>query len=154
MNQIVLEKYKPLDQPFLEQVYYSTREEDLKQTNWSEQQKQQFIIMQFMAQKSDYERKFPNALQQLIYYKNQAAGRLYTNEMENNIHIIDIALLPQYRNKGIGQSLLKQLIVKAKEQQKTISLQVIKTNPAKHLYTRLGFLSIKEDGIRDYMEYR
>lgn len=154
MNQIILEKYKPTDQPFLEQLYYSTREDELKQTNWTEQQKQQFGIMQFMAQKYDYERKFPNALQQLIYYKNLAAGRLYTNEVENNIHIIDIALLPEYRNKGIGQSLLKQLIVKAKEQQKTISLQVIKSNPAKNLYTRLGFIAIKEDEIRDYMEYR
>lgn len=154
MNQILLEKQKPLHQPFIEELYRSTREEELIQTNWTEQQKQQFVLMQFMAQKADYERKFPDALQQIIHYKKKAAGRLYTSETENSIHIIDIALLPQYRNKGIGKFLLQQLIAKAKKQRKTISLQVIKTNPAKNLYNRLGFVSIREDGLREYMECR
>lgn len=154
MNQILLEKQKPLHQSFLEELYRSTREEELSQTNWTEQQKQQFVVMQFLAQKADYERKFPNGLQQIIYCKKQAIGRLYTNETENNIHIIDIALLPKYRNKGMGKFLLQQLIAKAKKQQKTISLQVIKTNPAKNLYNRLGFVTIKEEGIREYMECR
>lgn len=154
MNQILLEKYKPTDQPFLEQLYFSTRLDELEQTNWSEHQKQQFVIMQFMAQKSDYERKFPNANHQIIYYKKQAVGRLYINEIENNIHIIDIALMPKFRNKGIGKYLLQVLIENGKKDQKMISLQVINSNPAKHLYSRLGFVSIKTDGIRDYMEYR
>ncbi len=154
MNQILLEKSKPTDQPFLEQLYYSTREDELMQINWSEQQKQQFSIMQFIAQKSDYEKRYPNAIQQIIYVKKKAAGCLYTNETDNNIHVIDIALLPQFRNKGVGKFILQQLKNKAKKQQKTMSLNVIKTNPAKHLYERLGFISIKEDGIREYMEYR
>ena len=154
MNQILLEKVKPLHQSFLEELYRSTREEELSQTNWTEQQKKQFIVMQFLAQKADYERKFPNAQQQIVYYKKQLVGRLYSNETENNIHIIDIALLPKYRNKGIGKSLLEQLISKAKKQQKRISLQVIKTNPAKNLYTRLGFVVVKQDGLREYMECR
>jgi ribosomal protein S18 acetylase RimI-like enzyme len=154
MNQILLEKQTPSHQSFLEQLYRSTREEELNQINWPEQQKKQFIVMQFMAQKADYERKFPDALQQVIYCRKKAVGRLYTNETENNTHIIDIALLPQYRKKGIGNFVLQQLIDKAKKQQKTISLQVIKTNPAKNLYIRLGFIVVKEDGLREYMECR
>ena len=154
MNHISLQPFKQSHLPFLEKLYYSTREEELSRTNWSEQQKQQFALMQFLAQKTGYEKKFPNGLEQIIYFKKIPIGRLYINETENSIHIIDISLLPQYQNKGIGTFLLHQLINTARRSHRSITLQVIKTNHAKNLYARAGFVTISNDGARDYMECR
>jgi hypothetical protein len=68
------------DQSFIEQVYRSTREKELSSTNWPEEQKKRFVIMQSMAQELEYRNKFSNAHYQLILYKKQPAGRLYIRE--------------------------------------------------------------------------
>ncbi len=60
---------------------------------------------------------------------------------------ISMAILPAYRNKGIGTKLLTQL-EKAYQQTsiKTLSLSVDKRNPAKRLYQRNAYLLYKEEG--------
>jgi ribosomal protein S18 acetylase RimI-like enzyme len=140
------------DDAFIESLYRSTREDELKLTNWPEQQKKAFIIMQLMAQLADYKKNYPNAVQQLIIFKKQNAGRLYTAEDDAAIHILDIALLPVFRNKGIGTYLLQELIKRSNTYRKMISLQVYKDNPALHLYQRLGFVEKGTVGLRYYME--
>ena len=42
------------DIQFIVAVYRSTREEELKLTNWTEEQKSAFIYMQSMAQLAEY----------------------------------------------------------------------------------------------------
>lgn len=131
----VLEK----DDLFIETVYRSTREQELKLTNWPEQQKKAFIVMQSMAQLADYKSKHPSALFQVIVYKKKDAGRIYTVEDGSGIHLLDITLLPEFRGKGIGTFLLKSLIKKSIIVQKKITLQVDPANPALYLYLKLGF---------------
>jgi hypothetical protein len=75
MNTITLINSTSNHQHFLEQLYRTTREQELQRTLWTEQQKKQFVLMQFLAQKEDYERKFPYAVQQIILYKKQPVGR-------------------------------------------------------------------------------
>lgn len=140
------------DESFIEKVYRSTREEELKLTNWPEEQKRAFIMMQSMAQEAEYRSKFSNASFQVIMFRQKPAGRFYTWEGENEIRLIDITLLPEFRGKGIGGSLLKQLISLSEKSGKKISLHVDPANPAIELYYRTGFVHIKNNGHYYYME--
>lgn len=140
------------DGSFIEMIYRSTREEELKLTDWTEQQKKTFIKMQSMAQLAEYKEKFPGAAFQVIVYKKKDAGRFYTWENENEIRLIDITLLPQFRGKGIGNYLLMELIKRSNKYQKKISLHVEAINPALQLYQHLGFVHIKNNGRHYYME--
>lgn len=58
---------------------------------------------------------------------------------------LSIALLPDYRGKGIGTELLSALLIKAQTQYKAICLSVSIDNPAARLYQRLGFEVIDKD---------
>jgi ribosomal protein S18 acetylase RimI-like enzyme len=140
------------DDSFIETVYRSTREDELKTTNWTEQQKWAFIKMQSMAQLAEYKTKFPGAAFEVIIYKKQDAGRFYTWENENEIRLIDITLLPPFRGKGIGAFLLGELIKRSNKVQKKISLHVDPVNPVLKLYQRSGFIHIKNNGRHYYME--
>ena len=50
-----------------------------------------------------------------------------------------IAVLPEHRGKGAGTQLLKNLLAAAKDSYLSVSLSTRVTNPALHLYERMGF---------------
>ena len=68
---IALRPAEEKDESFIETVYRSTREDELKLTQWTEQQKWAFVKMQSMAQLSEYKTKFPGAAFQVIIFKKQ-----------------------------------------------------------------------------------
>ena len=140
------------DQLFIEKVYRSTREKELSLTNWPEDQKQRFVIMQFMAQLTDYKINFKDATHQVILYQKKPAGRLYLWESDQEIRVIDITLLPEFQNKGIGRKILTDIIETAKQKNKKVTLHVVHGNPAKKLYERLGFKKVNNNNTHDYME--
>lgn len=129
---------------FLYRVYESTRWEELQQAPWSDEQRREFLMMQFQAQHQHYQQHYAEAKYQIIEITDQAAGRLYLDDCEKEIRIVDIALLPEYRNTGIGTQILKGILAQAKAKQVPVSIHVEKNNPALKLYQRLGFI-IKED---------
>ena len=59
---------------------------------------------------------------------------------------LSIAVLPAYRGKGIGTSLLRRLLIEAQSHFASISLSVSPDNPALRLYRRLGFEVVGENG--------
>lgn len=150
--EITFKKIEETDLPFLRQVYKSTREDELKLVDWPETQKEQFIDQQFSAQHDYYQQVYNEATFEIILWKNQPAGRLYLWESERQIRIVDIALLPQFRNKGIGSLILNQLIEKSEATSKIVSIHVECYNPALSLYNRLGFEQKDHTGVYFYME--
>ena len=86
--------------------------------------------------------------------------RLFTAEERGFGYVSDltpelsVAVLPGYRGKGVGTSLLISLITGARQQFSSISLSVSKTNSAVRLYERLGFTSIEQRGSSIVMELR
>jgi ribosomal protein S18 acetylase RimI-like enzyme len=78
--------------------------------------------------------------------------RLFTAESKSYGYLADdapelsIALLPEYRNRGIGTSLLNRLIHETRSHFKALSLSVSTDNPAVRLYTRLGFEVVQQVG--------
>jgi GNAT superfamily N-acetyltransferase len=52
---------------------------------------------------------------------------------------LSLALLPEYRNQGLGRRMLETVIALAKECHPGLSLSVVESSPARRLYERLGF---------------
>lgn len=140
------------DLPFLKQVYRSTREAELQMTGWPEVQKAAFIDMQFNAQHLYYQQSYGDAAYQVIVGEGKDIGRLYIWESETQIRIMDIALLPAARNKGIGTYILDGLIEEATIKQKRINIHVEHNSPALKLYERLGFRKVEDLGFYVFME--
>jgi len=141
------------DEAFLYQVYASTREEELAVLDWDAAQKDAFLRMQFAAQHHHYREHYPDAAFQVILADDRPAGRLYVDRWPGEIRIVDIALLPQFRNSGIGTLLLQDLLAEAQLAGKPVSIHVERFNPARRLYERLGFLTIADEGVYLLMEW-
>ena len=123
------------------EVYASTRFEELEGTGWDDNQKLAFIRMQFLAR----ERSYPEVDSKIILLNGQPAGRMLVDRDDAAILLRDIALLPEYRNAGIGSRLVQDLMNEAASVGKPIRLHVLSTSPAVRLYERLGFCRTSTD---------
>lgn len=140
------------DRDFLLQVYASTREEELRLVDWSAEQKAAFVRQQFEVQDAYYRENYDPVTFDVIEVDGAPAGRLYVARWDEEIRIIDIALLPEHRGQGIGTELLGALLDEAAEAGKRLSIHVELNNPARRLYERLGFAPVEERGVYLLME--
>lgn len=141
------------DLPFLERLYISTRWEEMQQAPWSDEQRTNFLKFQFNAQHDHYMKYFSDASFDIVLKKNKPIGRLYLDRRNDEIRIVDIALLPEYRGKGIGSQLLKDVMQEAQEKAILVRIHVEHNNPAMRLYERLEFKKIDEEGVYWLMEW-
>lgn len=144
---ISLRPVTPGDTGFLREVYTSTRWEELAVTNWTEEQKREFCLSQFAAQDAYYRQYYPEARFDVILFDGIPSGRLYVDRWKREIRIMDIALLPKFRGRGIGTWLLRSLLEEAAQSGKSLSIHVERMNPALRLYQRLGFRIVEDKGI-------
>jgi GNAT superfamily N-acetyltransferase len=144
----------PEDQNFLFKLYASTRKEEVAQTGWTDFEQENFLRQQFLAQHQFYTEQFSNAEFKIILADNKAIGRLYMDYRDDEIRVIDISLLPGFRNKGIGSGLLSDILSRAKKLNKPVRIHVERYNPALKLYNRLGFVRIGDTGVYYLMEWK
>ena len=140
------------DRDFLLRVYASTREEELRLVDWSDDQKEAFVAMQFEAQDAYYREHYDPATFDVIEVDGEPAGRLYVARWEDEIRIVDIAILSEHRGRGTGTALLTTLLDEAAAAGKRLSIHVELNNPAQRLYERLGFAPVEEHGVYRLME--
>lgn len=141
------------DDLFMQEVYFSTRAEEMKLVDWTDEQKQGFVQMQFNAQKASYLNQFPDAEYSVILNDGVPVGRLILDRSAEVLLIADIALLPEARGLGIGSSLLEDLKREAAAHGQCLRLHVENFNPAWRLYERLGFNKVGEYGFYWRMEW-
>ncbi len=142
----------PADEPFLYRLYASTREDELSVLPWSAAEKEVFLTMQFNAQHKFYQEQFKRADFDLVLCNGEPIGRLYLDCRKDEFRIIDIALLPEHRRRGIGSRLLKKILADAKTAVLPVRIHVEHNNPALNLYHRLGFRQIGDEGVYLLME--
>lgn len=136
------------DREFLFHVYAGTREEELAQVaDWSPEQKEAFLRMQFDAQHAYYQEHYRGADFQVVLVDGEPVGRLYLARWEGEHRIMDIAILPAHRNRGFGTLLLREILDEADRVGKPVSIHVEIHNPARTLYDRLGFVPVEERGV-------
>ncbi len=140
------------DREFIFLLYASTRADEIAPLGWPASQQEAFLRMQFNAQQRWYETAYPEAEHQVIHVGSQPIGRMIVLRAGGAWQLIDISLLPQYRNQGIGGELIRTLIRECTQAGAVLKLQVLNTNPARRLYGRLGFASTGQDQIYTQMQ--
>lgn len=141
------------DQPFLAELYSSTRTEEMQQVPWTPEQKAQFLAMQFHAQTTHYAEHYDTSDFFVIEQEGRAIGRLYFDRQPDDVCIVDITLIPEMRGSGLGTVLLREILDEAAASGKTVSIHVEYFNPARHLYDRLGFKEIGTSGVYFHMRW-
>lgn len=143
------------DDQFLLSVYDSTRAEELAQAEWAEGQREAFLKWQFDLQRREYDTRFPDAEYNVIMIDNQPAGRIWIGRTDEQIRLLDIALLPQFQNRGVGTVLIRNLIDEAKMTGKRLRHMVfVLNNDAHRFYERFGFVVIEDLGGYKHMEWK
>lgn len=152
MSEVTLRQCTTADRGLLEAVYASTREPELALVPWDDAAKRAFVAQQFAAQDKHYREHYPGATLDVIEADGEPAGRLYVSWSDADIRIMDIALLPEFRGRGIGTRLLRELLDAGRASGRSVSIHVERENPARRLYERLGFRAVGEHGIYLLME--
>ena len=138
---------------FLLELYKSSRGDDLRGLGWDEERISEFLEMQYQAQQRFFESEYEQADNQIILRGDRSVGRLLVDRREHEIRCVDIALLPEHRNQGVGTLLLRQLQEEAKRSRKPLRVQIIRFNRAVNLLERLGFVRTSETGTHFQMEW-
>jgi len=144
----------PEDEPFLFQVFACTRAAELAQVPWSDEQRAAFLTMQFTAQHSYYHEHYPDAAYQVILRDDEPVGRLYVRREKERIRILDITVLPDHRNAGIGRGLIQSLLDEAAEAKQKVQIYVESFNPSLALFQKMNFSQLEEDGFNLLLEWR
>lgn len=139
---------------FLFRLYASTREEEVASWGWNKRQQETFLRMQFEAQRHSYALQYPSAIRRIAVWEEEPVGQMVLSRAAQEIVLVDLSILPEYRNKGLGTYLIGQVQLEARQEGRTVKLQVLKTNClARRLYERLGFGVTGERDMRWIMEW-
>jgi GNAT superfamily N-acetyltransferase len=142
------------DKEFLISVYAGTRAQELAQVQWEEGQKDAFIRWQFEMQQKEYQTRFPDARYDVILVDDVPAGRIWIGVDDKQIRLLDIAVMAQFQNRGVGTILLQRLMDEATQANKPLRHMVFVLNDNAHrFYERLGFTTIEDLGGYKHMEW-
>ncbi len=139
------------DLAFLAELYASTREAELAPVPWPEETKRAFLLDQFAKQHDHYRQHYRGADYWLIERDGGPIGRVYVYRSPGEIRLMDIALLPAQRGRGLGAAMLAELIDEADRHGAQITLHVEADNPVKRLYQRLGFVLVEQRGPYEFL---
>jgi len=93
------------------------------------------------------------ACARIITLRGEDIGLLKIDRDCEPWELIQIQLLPGYQRQGLGKALLDQFLAEAKAARKSVVLGVLRANPARRLYERLGFRVIGQTDIAYQMRF-
>jgi len=145
----------PDDEPFLFDLFCAVRAHEFALLPLAEPLKQQLIRTQYTAQKEGYSAEFPDSSFEIVFDDEKKVGRIWIARREDSFHLVDIAILPEAQNAGIGTILVRELQREAELAQKPVRLSVFRFNVGSvRFHERLGFTITHEDAIQLYYEWK
>ena len=106
----------------------------------------------FAGQQADYAAQFPGAHHHIIVIDGEPAGQVRWAERDDDVQVVDIGLLPQYRRRGGAAAFYTRLIEHARRVGKPVRCSVTKMNePSVALHVGLGFLVESESDTHYFL---
>jgi len=140
MNEPVLRSAHPHDFPFCERLYFAEMGNIITQ-----------LGLDMARQWESFERQWHVAEVRIITMSGEDIGWLQTKTSDSTLFLGQLYLSAHMQRQGIGTRVLQMLIEEARRAGKPITLGVVKINPARRLYERLGFQRTHEDRHKVYM---
>jgi ribosomal protein S18 acetylase RimI-like enzyme len=110
---------------------------------------------QFHAQTVSYRARFPRARGDIIELGGKPIGRIMVDRGDKVLHIVDQAITPELRNRGIGTAVMRTLMQEARRTSRAVRLGLAAANgQALRLYRRLGFAPIETKEHYLWLEWR
>jgi ribosomal protein S18 acetylase RimI-like enzyme len=105
-------------------------------------------------QRQRWQASFDLTTHQVIEVDGVTAGTLSIIEQPEHIFLSLIEVDPGFQGRGIGTSLVRAVMAQAAEAAVPARLQVLKANPARRLYERLGFVIYGVTDTHFLMEWK
>jgi len=141
------------DYDFMRRLYHSTRAEEMQHFPFDDAQKSAFLDQQFAAQFEHYGIHYPTVERNIIESDGKPIGRMWIDEWRDQIRLVDIALMPEWRGSGVGSMLLHDVLRRGERAGKPVTIHVEAYNPALDLYKRLGFEKVDTNGVYLLMKW-
>jgi ribosomal protein S18 acetylase RimI-like enzyme len=136
-------------------LYTAVRAEELGMQDWDPESRNRMLRFQFEAQRRGYREQFPAADERLILSDGSPVGWIIVDRSGTELRGIDMALLSEQRNKGVGTRVIRALQEESAARSRPMVLSVLTLNVrALALYVRLGFRVISETDTHTAMEWR
>lgn len=148
--------YRPAisnDESFIHELTNSVREPQSGIHLGKSEEKNQFYQSLFASRQLFLKEHFPDAVEWIIQLARREIGFFLVKRTKEEIHIIEIVVAQEYRNRGIGSMLLHDLIKESYEKNIPIRTRIPQLNPAIRLFQRLGFRLIGDLGYYRLLEY-
>jgi ribosomal protein S18 acetylase RimI-like enzyme len=97
-----------------------------------------------VVQQTLFRERFEPAHVQIVVVDGHDVGALAVKQEPNTLVLANLQLLPDAQKQGLGTAIIRTLLWQARQLGVSVSLQVLKVNPARKLYERLGFTVIGE----------
>jgi GNAT superfamily N-acetyltransferase len=140
MRQPVLRPAHPHDFPFCERLYFAEMDHIITQ-----------LGLDMARQRESFARQWHVAEVRIITMSGEDIGWLQTKTTDSTLILGQLYLSGHMQRQGIGTRVLQMLIEEARRAGKPVTLGVVKINPARRLYERLGFQRTHEDRHKVYM---
>jgi ribosomal protein S18 acetylase RimI-like enzyme len=88
---------------------------------------------------------------QVICLDGTPAGLLKAYRTENEWIVVQLQIAPAHQGRGMGERVLHTVLQAAQTDALPVTLKVLKGNPARRLYERLGFEIVGEDERQFHM---
>lgn len=141
------------DQDFLRALFGAVRAPELGLGGLDAATLEGLLGLQFAAQQQSFRARYPQARCEVIEVAGAAVGQMQVAQQADALLLVDLALLPEWRRRGIGSSLLRGLQQQAAAARQPLRLHVVLNNPAEALYRRLGFKETGVSGMHRAMEW-
>jgi ribosomal protein S18 acetylase RimI-like enzyme len=137
---IVLRPAHPDDFEFCARLYFSGMEATIRR-----------LKLDMVAQNRDLRERWNIGEVQIITSDLADVGWMQSSIQDGARYLEQIFIDTPFQRLGIGTEIITRLINEATRAGQPVTLGVVKTNPARHLYERLSFRVTHEDDRKFFM---
>jgi ribosomal protein S18 acetylase RimI-like enzyme len=116
---------------------------------------EQVMTQQFHAQTLSSLGRFRQARFDIIELSGEPIGRIVVDRPGAMLHLVDQAIVPQWRGRGVGTAIVRALMDEARAAEVPVRLEVAaESDPSLRLYLRLGFVPVETASLNARLEWR
>jgi ribosomal protein S18 acetylase RimI-like enzyme len=145
----------PADEEFVRGLVIASVADELQAWNWPEPMRSHLLGIQYTGRRQSLLANYGGVVSEIVLLNGDPVGWFCVQETESEIRLVEVMIAAEQRGKGIGATLIRELMARASEARKPLTLAVkVMNTRAIELYERLGFRRIGGDMVQHEMEWQ